>query len=477
MSFTIAVDGVVVEWSLVPTADSYNLYRSETSGFTPSSSTLLAAKATTPYYDKSVEEGKTYYYVVTALKGTKMSAPSPQGGAKFAHTDPSVIPQNVTVIATPETPNSLTVQWDEVPGATSYNLYWSTSPGVTALTGTKIAGVLSPDIETGLTGGTSYYYVVTAVIGGIERPESAEVSAAPRGSRNPGSGGGGEEETLGNNLSVPLVFADGYGITGTRLAGTVPPEKDYATGLRPLSTETPASFPYFDAATAYSKSSTLYYPQGTPSTWQAAWLNGAFEPQHVTIDWGDQLRSRTASANSTVRIEATLYQELTDPAAFMTAYKMTSLYGTQRTEKFGADGTTYASSRRTVFAMNARLKIEKLMGPGGEVDTSVPPIVDKAVYQGFGSTDEGEGQDTQKFGIEVNGSGSAIYGYTWILRNSAIPAGKAPGWWRVTFSLDDAATVGTTSVPNNTFIDAVDAADTTAKVVSPTASTIEFQVQ
>ena len=40
-----------------------------------------------------------------------------------------------------------------------------------------------------------------------------------------GRGGGGEEETLRNNLSVPVVFAEGHGITG------LPVGTD--TGLRP----------------------------------------------------------------------------------------------------------------------------------------------------------------------------------------------------------------------------------------------------
>lgn len=65
--------------------------------------------------------------------------------------------------------------------AIQFNIYWSTSPGVTKATGTKIAGVTSPFEHTGLTNGQPYYYVVTAYDAdlGIESAESAEVSATP----------------------------------------------------------------------------------------------------------------------------------------------------------------------------------------------------------------------------------------------------------------------------------------------------------
>lgn len=65
--------------------------------------------------------------------------------------------------------------------AIQFNIYWDTSPGVTKETGTKIANVTSPYDHTGLTNGTTYYYVVTAYddVLDIEYEESAEVSATP----------------------------------------------------------------------------------------------------------------------------------------------------------------------------------------------------------------------------------------------------------------------------------------------------------
>ena len=72
-----------------------------------------------------------------------------------------------------------TVSWSSVSGATSYNIYWSTSSGVTKSSGTKITGATSSYAHTGLTNGTTYYYVVTAVNSYGESSESSQVSAIP----------------------------------------------------------------------------------------------------------------------------------------------------------------------------------------------------------------------------------------------------------------------------------------------------------
>jgi fibronectin type 3 domain-containing protein len=71
----------------------------------------------------------------------------------------------------------VTVSWQAVSGASSYNIYWSTTPGVTTSTGTKIASATSPHIQTGLANSTSCYYIVTAVNSVGESAASSQVFA------------------------------------------------------------------------------------------------------------------------------------------------------------------------------------------------------------------------------------------------------------------------------------------------------------
>src|SRR5580700_5765711 len=63
------------------TISSYNLYGSTTSGFTPSSSTLIASTTGTSYSNTGLEASTTHYYVVEALDADGSSAASAQQSA------------------------------------------------------------------------------------------------------------------------------------------------------------------------------------------------------------------------------------------------------------------------------------------------------------------------------------------------------------------------------------------------------------
>jgi len=95
---------------------------------------------------------------------------------------------SITLGSVPSAPTGVTatagngqvsVSWSSVSGATSYNIYWSTTSGVTKTTGTKLTGTTSPYTHTGLTNGTTYYYVVTAENSAGQSTESSEVSETP----------------------------------------------------------------------------------------------------------------------------------------------------------------------------------------------------------------------------------------------------------------------------------------------------------
>jgi hypothetical protein len=92
---------------------------------------------------------------------------------------PLMAPASPTGVTPTSGSVQVTIGWTGVSGATSYNLYYSTIPGVTKANGTKIAGVTSPYTISPLTNGTPYYFVVTAVNAVDESAESDQVSAVP----------------------------------------------------------------------------------------------------------------------------------------------------------------------------------------------------------------------------------------------------------------------------------------------------------
>ncbi len=85
-------------------------------------------------------------------------------------------PSGVTAVAGN---GQVTLDWLATSGATSYNVYYSTSPGVTTATGTQVPGLQAPAVQLGLTNGQAYHYIVTAVNSFGESLASSEASATP----------------------------------------------------------------------------------------------------------------------------------------------------------------------------------------------------------------------------------------------------------------------------------------------------------
>jgi hypothetical protein len=77
-------------------------------------------------------------------------------------------------------PGQLTLSWNAVADATSYNLYWSTTPYGWSSYCTKIEGATSPFLQAGLVGGTEHYYFVTALVGDAESFDSLRLAATPQ---------------------------------------------------------------------------------------------------------------------------------------------------------------------------------------------------------------------------------------------------------------------------------------------------------
>jgi len=167
---------VTVSWPAVSGATSYNIYWSTASGVTITSGTKIAG-ATSPYVQTGLAAGTAYYYIVTAVNSSGESPASAQASTSTSAPVP-VVPAAPTGVGATGGANQVTVSWAAVSGATSYNIYYSTTTGVTTANGTKITGATSPYVQTGLAASTTYYYIVTAVNSAGESAASAQASAA-----------------------------------------------------------------------------------------------------------------------------------------------------------------------------------------------------------------------------------------------------------------------------------------------------------
>ncbi len=302
----------------------------------------------------------------------------------------------------------------------------------------------------------------------------AGAGAAQAQGRGRGNGGGGGEPTgFGNNLSYPVVFAEGYGVTGLQIPVTTtwspPYQTPYptpgdATGLRPLAGETFTTFP---SLTDPYPENPGFFAQNTVNTWRAQWGVGTpGTPEQVQVDWGDNLISQSWTATQPVRVEVVLRQPIP-----MLGYPMTSLLGSRRNEVQGTTGVAELSLGRTVYSITGHLIIQKYNSTWSAV---VPNgcSVDEAVYSASG---EGPGG----FAAEVNVSGAVIYGFNWMLSQcSPAPDSAKTGNWRITFQLDPVATLTSGSVARNAEI--VGAADLSSPITTvtwgPYASSLDIAI-
>jgi len=229
-----------ISWSAVTGATSYNLYWSTTTGVTTTNGTKISG-VTSPAVQTGLTDSTTYFYILTAVNSAGESAASVQVAATTlpANSPPPTIPAAPTSVTATGGANQETIAWSAVTGATSYNVYWSTTSGVNTTTGTRIAGVSSPFVHTGLTASTAYFYIVTAVNSAGESGPSVQASATtnapsatvPDAPTGVSAAGGAKQvsvswSAVSGATSYNLYWSATTGVTtatGTKIAGATSP--------------------------------------------------------------------------------------------------------------------------------------------------------------------------------------------------------------------------------------------------------------
>ena len=148
------VNGIIVTWGALQSAESYELYRKKAS---ESTWTKVTTTTGTSYTDNSVTSGVDYNYKVEAIKGTYR-----------AETNASVIPTVKflktavpTITKVYAGTNALVVEWGEVANGKTYNVYRKTAGSSWAKIKSGVTGTSYTD--TAITKGTEYFYAVSAV--------------------------------------------------------------------------------------------------------------------------------------------------------------------------------------------------------------------------------------------------------------------------------------------------------------------------
>jgi uncharacterized repeat protein (TIGR02543 family) len=224
-----------ITWSSIPGATSYNLYYFAGSTVDKTTGTKIAG-AISPATVASLTNGTKYAFAASTVN---VNGESPLSAVQTA--TPQIPAPSAPNIAAVISGNAkVTVSWNAVSGAASYNLYYAAGTSVDK-TGTKMAGVTSPVDVTGVTNGTTYVFALSAVNAGGESALSSIQTATPQ-IPSPGAPtlgvvtAGNAKVTVSWNsvtgaTSYNLYYATGTTVdkSGTKVSGTASPAD--VTGL------------------------------------------------------------------------------------------------------------------------------------------------------------------------------------------------------------------------------------------------------
>lgn len=158
----------MVSWGAATGATSYTVQYGTVSG---TYSAVWSTSATSPTTVTGLTNGTTYYFRVKAVNSTGNGLSTAEASATPTG------PGHFQIVSANPGTTSVTLSWTASANATSYAVKYGTSSGSYGTTASSSA--TSPYTVTGLTGGTLYYFMVTATASSTTIDADQEVNAAP----------------------------------------------------------------------------------------------------------------------------------------------------------------------------------------------------------------------------------------------------------------------------------------------------------
>jgi hypothetical protein len=187
VSTPLATNQIKLSWSPAGNGTSYKVYRKTGVAGTWAEIATTSGSATS-HTDVTVVANTEYFYRVRMFYYNTGSPDSNTVSSMIVNSNTTIenFPSYIAVYPTSGSSNR--IYWSELPSATSYKIYRSTSPDVASYATTPVATVMSGNHffdNSNLTTDQKYYYCVRAVVNNVLTSPSQEDNASPNYSAIP----------------------------------------------------------------------------------------------------------------------------------------------------------------------------------------------------------------------------------------------------------------------------------------------------